>query len=625
MDGEITIGTQLSTDKFDKQIKELEKKISREENKNLKYQAEIEFKQEGIEKSKKALERIPTELDKTFEEMRGVATLTDNLAPDTTEYNNAIQKLQELELKAQTYNVLLQKLPNEIEKQESAVEKLKDKQVQVNDKIEEYQNKINNIKLDKMNQGFNQVGNSIQSIVKKVGGLVLGIFAARSAISFLKSASSELANYDKQYATNLEYIRYALTQAIAPVLQGIVYLAMKLLQLINMIVNALFGVNLFSKGSAESFQKMKSGANGVGKAVKEIKKQLTGFDEINMLTDQSDTGTSAGAGGVGMPSFDLSALSGKTPEWLKWLVNNKDLILAILAGIAAALVAIKLGLTGIQALGIGLLVGGLVYAIQNLIKYLKDPSWINFGKIIQGIGVAIIGLGVAFLGLPAIIVGVIVLIVGTIIKYWEQIKAFLQSGIDWLTNRSDWVHKMFGDVIGNIYDTFIKNLQLILNWFDMTFKNLKKAFDGFIEFIKGVFTGNWEQAWEGIKKIFGATWDWIKNTVVTKFTLIWNSISSVISAIGNIFIELWNKIIDGANTAFNWIIRIFSNIGSFFSNVINNILGFFGDLGYRAGEVVSNAFRNVVNGVLGAIELILNAPIRAINGLINAINQIPRS
>ena len=306
--------------------------------------------------------------------------------------------------------------------------------------------------------GFKNFGNSIQSSISKVARLALGIFGVRSAYLALRRASSDLATYDKQYAANLEYIRYALTQAIAPVLRWIVQMAATLLGYINAIMQGWFGINLFSRGSAESFKKMKAGAGGTAKAVKEIKKQLAGFDEINMLTDQSDSGTSAGAGGVGMPNFDLSAMQGEPPEWLQWIIEHKNEILSTLAGIAAGLLALKFGLGGIKALGIGILVKGIIDLISSLRDYLKDPSWENFGKVVKAIGEIILGVGILIGNVPLIVAGAIVLITGLIIKYWDQIKAFLQKGIDWLKGKSDWVHKMFGDVIGNIYDTFVENL-----------------------------------------------------------------------------------------------------------------------------------------------------------------------
>lgn len=578
MDGEITIGTKLDTDKFDRQISDLEKKMKKEEDKKIVIDAKLGSQQEDLEKARQ-------ETDKLADAYQRLKELQDKLAAGkaTPGEFTSFQDLQSTYGSLEQLGTQFDKALTKQDAIEQKVAQTKFRYDEINAKVSEYKQKIENVKIEKqvadvekLKSGFNNVGSSIQGAVKHVARLALGIFGIRSAFMFLRQASSDLAGYDKQYATNLEYIRYALTQMIAPVLQWIVRLAATLLGYINAIVQGWFGINLFARGSAENFNKMKARASGVSKAVKEIKKQLTGFDEINMLTDQSDTGTSAGAGGVGMPNFDLSAMQGEVPEWLQWIIDHKDEILSVLAGIAGGLIAIKLGASGIQALGIGVMVAGIIYTIQSLLDYLKDPSWENFGKVIQGIGVAILGLGIiigaATGGWVVAIVGAVILIVGIIVKYWNQIKAFLQSGIDWLSGKSDWVHQMFGDTIGNIYDDVVKYLQIVLNWIDGTFKNIKGAFDGFIKFIKGVFTGNWEQAWEGIKQIFLNTFQAILRTFTTFFTLI------------------KNNVVTFARTA---------------------------------GDIIASAFKIVVNSVLSAIERVLNSPIRAINRLIGVINAVP--
>ena len=575
MDGEITIGTKLDTDKFDRQISDLEKKMKKEEDKKIIIDAKLGSQQEELDKARQKTDALADAYQRLKEVQDRLAT-----GQATPKEFATFQDLQN------TYGSL-EKLGTEFDRAltkqnaiEQKVAQTKYRYDEINAKVSEYKQKIENVKIqkqvadvEKLKSGFNSVGSSIQSTVKHVARLALGIFGIRSAFMFLRRASSDLASYDQQYATNLEYIRYALTQMIAPVLQWIVKLAATLLGYINAILNGWFGINLFSRGSAKNFQKMKAGAGGVAKAVKEIKKQLAGFDEINMLTDQSDSGAGGGGGAGGVaPDFDLSALQGEPPEWLRWIIDHKDLILAIMTGIAAGLLAWKLGLGGIKALGIGIAVAGLVYAIQGLLGYLKEPTWENFGKIIQGIGIAVIGLGVAFLGLPAIITGVVILIVGTIIKYWDKIKDYLQKGIDWLMNKSDWVHEKLGDTIGNIYDITVKDLQLILNWFDKTFNNIKQILDGIIQFVRGVFTGNWREAWEGVRKIFGGIFDWIKNTFFTLIDIAWNGLSNFASTIGN---------------------------------------------------VVASIFKNIVNGVLRTIENVLNSPIRTINRLISVINAVP--
>ena len=493
-----------------------------------------------------------------------------------------LQNYAEINKQNEKFGATLDKAYEKQTKLNNKVEQTSLAYKQIQDNVQGYKTKIESVKLQKqqaqVNQiknGFNKMNTSVSSSIKHIGRLALGIFSVASAYRLMSAASSTLGQYDEQYATNLEYIRYLISQAIAPALKYVVNLASTLLSYLNYILNAWFGITLFSKNSAKNFMNAKNSTGGISKNTGKIKKDLqtTPFDEMNILTDTSDSGISGGAGGGAIaPSIDPSMLQGEVPDWIKWIVDNKDLILAIMAGITAGLLAWKLGLDGIKALGIGLLIAGLIYTIQSLIDYLNDPSWENFGKIIQGVGLAIIGLGALIGSVPLVVAGAIVLIVGTIVKYWEQIKAFLQQGIDWLKGKSDWVHEMFGEVIGNIYDAWVEKLQLILNFFDNTFKNIKSIFDNIIGFIRNVFTGNWKGAWENIKNIFAAIWNQIKNTFVTIFSLIKNMVVTV------------------AQTT---------------------------------GTIIAGVFKVVINAVLRTIETVLNAPIRAINSLIGVINNVP--
>ena len=584
-DGSIMIETKLSTDKFDKQITDLEKKIKNEEEKaQLKLKAKLQAEDE-LEKHKQAVFEIEKEYEKTSQQVEHLQSIMSkqsqgvSLTPqDFTDLQNYAEINKQNEKLGATLDKAYEKqtkLNNKVEQTSLAYKKIQDN-------VQGYKTKIEGVKLQKqqaqVNQikdGFNKMNTSVSSSIKHIGRLALGIFSVASAYRLMSAASSTLGQYDEQYATNLEYIRYLIAQTIAPALKYVVNLASTLLSYLNYILNAWFGITLFSKNSAKNFMNAKNSTGGISKNTGKIKKDLqtTPFDEMNVLSDTSSSGTSGGAGGGAIaPSIDPSMLQGGVPDWIKWIVDNKDLILAIMAGITAGLLAWKLGLDGIKALGIGLLIAGIVYTIESLLEYLQDPSWENFGKIIQGIGLAIIGLGALIGSVPLVVAGAIVLIVGTIVKYWEQIKSFLQQGIDWLKGKSDWVHEMFGEVIGNIYDAWVEKLQLILNFFDNTFKNIKSIFDNIISFIRNVFTGNWKGAWENIKNIFVTIWNQIKNTFVTIFSLIKNMVVTV------------------AQTT---------------------------------GTIIAGVFKAVVNAVLRTIESVLNAPIRAINRLIGVINNVP--
>lgn len=565
-DGSIMIETQLSTDKFDKQIINLEKKIKDEENKSeLKLKAKLQAEDE-LKRHKQAIFEVEKEYEKTSQQVEHLQSIMSKQSQGislTPQEFTDLQGSKEIIALNEKQGAQLDRMYAKEVKLNNAVDRTTLAYKQTKDNVTSYKTKIESVNLQKqqaqvsqLKKGFQKVNTSVSSSIKHIGRLALGIISVASAYRLMSSASSTLGQYDEQYVTNLEYIRYLIAQAIAPALKYVVNLASTLLSYLNYILNAWFGITLFSKNSAKSFMNAKNSTGGISKNTGKIKKDLqtTPFDEMNILTDTSDSGTSGGTGGGAIaPSIDPSMLQGEVPDWLKWIADNKDLILSIMAGITEGLLAWKLGLDAIKALGIGLLIAGIIYTIESLLGYLQDPSWENFGKIIQGIGLAILGVGVIIGSVPLMVAGAIVLIIGTIVKYWEQIKAFFQKGIDWLESKSDWIHKMFGDTIGDLYDFIVDILQDTLNSFDGLFNGIKTIFDGIIKLVKGVFTGDWKTAWEGLKQITKGVFDSLWAIAKWPLNMIISGLNTLIRGANRIHFNIpdWVPGIGGKQFGFN--------------------------------------------------------------------------
>lgn len=575
MDGYLKIKTKIDNKDVDKGIEELENKVKKLQEDNSKSGTEQNLLQKELENYKELQAKADSYKQKIKElKAEKMAMFKNNSAlavsVDTPEYANIKAQIADMKQKYTQATAEIDKQSPKIEKVYSKLDKIKAKQTENNAKIQQFKSKIESIKANNVRSSIDGIGKSITGQISKIGKMAIAVVGIRTAWSAVRSAINLVSQYNPQMSADLQYMGYCIANIVAPAVQWLTRLLYTALSYINAIMQAWFGINIFANSSAKAFKKMQSSAGGTAKSAKEIQKSLQGFDEMNVLSDNSND--SSGGSGIATPSMDLSNMQGEIPEWLKWIIDNKDLILSVISGITVGLLAWKLGLDGIKALGIGVLISGIVYTIQSLISYLNDGSWENFGKIIQGIGVALLGLAIVIGSVPLAVAGAITLIVGTIVKYWEQIKAFLQNGIDWLTGKSDWVHEMFGDTIGNIYDMFVNSLQNLLNLFDSIFTMVKGIFDGFIMFIKGVFTGDWKMAWEGIKKIFTSIWEGIKGV----FFAVWNQIKNVVVTVGK-----------------------------------------------TVGNIIANTFKAVVNGVLRAIESILNFPIKSINRLIGVINNVP--
>ena len=435
VDGYLKIKTKIDNKDVDKGIIELENKIKKLQEDNSKaseeqssLQREIDSYEQLQQKAdayRHKIKELQAEKDMIFKSNPALA-----FQGNMQEYENIKVKIGEIQQKyAQAVNEIDKQSPK-IEKVRTKLDKVKSKQTENNTKIEQFKQKIEQINLKKVQSGIDNVGQKIQGTVSKLGKMTMAVFGIRTAFNAVRQAMNIVAQYNPQISADLEYMRYCIANLLAPAVQWLTKLLYTALSYVNAIASAWFGINLFSNSSAKNFQKMQKSASGTAKAMKEINKSRESFDEMNVLQDDGSVSGNTGTG-ISAPNTDLSNIQGEVPSWLKWITDNKDLILSILAGIASGILAIKLGLGGIKALGIGVLITGIIYTVQSLLAYLKDPSWKNFGKIIQSIGVAVIGLGILIGNVPLIVIGAIVLIVGTIIKYWKQIKNFLQSGIDW--------------------------------------------------------------------------------------------------------------------------------------------------------------------------------------------------
>ena len=477
----------------------------------------------------------------------------------------------EVELGTKSFDAQIKAVQGEIdgiEEKLSKAKELKLSDAQIDElilKLEKANNKLVSLNEQKNKLGntatIDDLGKSFEKAIKKVGKLALGIFGIRSAYMAVRRASSDLASYDEQYATNLEYIRFVLTQAIAPIIKWIVNMAMKLLQLINAISIGLFGVNLFSKGSAENFNKMKKGANGVEKAVKGIKKQLMGFDEVNVLSSQSDTGTGVGAGGVGLGDItDLSEPTEGMKKLIKFIQDakdvidkNKDAIIGGLLGIAGAIWAIKNGADILQTSGLFIFLFGVGEAIGDIIDYIKDPSWEKFGEIIQDIGFAVAGLGLIFKDWKLILFAIILEIVGYVIKHWDEISEKIDKGVKEIKGFFEEFWSFIDWLDTEIYNRIVTLLITLKNYFGGWISELLGTFtglfwgiynsfsyiiNGMIKIFQGDFVGGLIQMGKGLANFFIAV------------------INFVISAINTLLYPLRALIVEaGRVTGKNWTIN----------------------------------------------------------------------
>lgn len=97
-------------------------------------------------------------------------------------------------------------------------------------------------------------------------------------------------------------------------------------------------------------------------------------------------------------------------------------------------------------------------------------------------------------------------------------------------------------VLANIITTVLgAAIEGAMEYFD----GIKTTMSGLIQFIKGVFTGDWKSAWEGVKNIFKGIFDSFEAIVKTPLNAVIRLINRAFSNIGTIDIPDWVPIIGG--------------------------------------------------------------------------------
>ena len=424
MDGEVVIKATLDSSELEKQLKQQKSRL-------IQYEKE----EERLIKQRTKLEE--TSLKSYFESQK---MLYEEMQ------NNIKNAKEDLEKKAaqkgyeKTMAWLGKSNAAQLKQYEQINQRIKETQRSqslLKNEIGETTGKLNQSKLfDGIKGSINDIGKSISKITKKVVRWGLAIFSIRGAYMAIRRAVSVISEQDEQLGANIEYMRNALAYALEPIVRRIVEWLKQMMYYVGYLTKAWFGRNIFENAN----KSLKSAS----KSAKELKKQLAGFDEMNVLSSDSS------AGG-GTPDFDLTKPEDMPiPGWLDWLAKNGDTVKLIVEAIGIGIASWKLanlikdlGLLGSLPIwklvaGIALTIAGLVIYIKKMIDYFKDPTWENFIGILGGLALVAAGVFLIFGGFPALIVTIIGLVgalVAAIVKNWDKIKGFFKKIITWINDK----------------------------------------------------------------------------------------------------------------------------------------------------------------------------------------------
>lgn len=110
--------------------------------------------------------------------------------------------------------------------------------------------------------------------------------------------------------------------------------------------------------------------------------------------------------------------------------------------------------------------------------------------------------------------------------------------------------------------------------------------------------------WDKVKEVASNVWNSIQKT--------WNKVATwfdvnVVQPVSNFFSDMWEGIKKSASDAWDWILGLFSKGGKVFSGIVGAI-----------GDV----FKKIVNSIIGGINKVIAIPFNKINGLLNKIRDV---
>ena len=383
-----------------------------------------------------------------------------------------------------------------------------------------------------------------------------------------------------------------IANAVLPLLTAMAAALSRVINLIAQFTTALFGSATTGKSIATSTGSASTAVGDLGdsydragKSAKKFNKTLMGFDEINTLNSSSDSGAGgsggalAGGGGISIPSLDgggflesavvvsekVKAMADKVKSVLsglkEYISQYKVEILSVVGGIvgvlatifvatnwATIIAAIKTAILGLKGAflaitapisGVALLVGALVATViylWNTSESFRNATIALWGKIKE------------------VIMGVIDVVVTEGKKLWDNyIKGFLTSLGAFLKSLMEFIALLWSAVIAPLLGFIVDVLKpVIVDAFriisEVIGRNLGTIFSlltgfmnilrGVMDFITGVFTGNWSKAWGGVKTIFKTIFDSLVGIVKSPLNFIVRAVNSVIRGINRFKIDI---------------------------------------------------------------------------------------
>ena len=416
-----------------------------------------------------------------------------------------------------------------------------------------------------------------------------------------------------------------LGETFMPVIQKVVVWITVAIAKISALLRVLFGIK--KDKSSETMNKatnsVSSYTGAVNKAtdaVKKLKKQTMGFDEMNILQGQDTaSGSGSGVGDVGY-GIDIGGSEGSIgtllPEDALADIENFEKKMDQIGGKIAGWI------TALAILG-----GGILFVVGAL--SLNLPL-VLIGGTLAGIGIAVGDASGTFSAWGDWLDGIwesistwfsntISAIGDFFSRVWNGIKEGAKSAVDaivgFFANIGNWFYTNVTEPVGNFFSELWQNIKetakAVADWFVQAWTDIKNFFVDIWNSIKEKASNTWD----GIKNVFSTVGNWFHD--------------KVISPVGDFFSGMWGKLKKGAKDAWSGIKDVFSTVANFFGDIFSKAWKKVKDIFSTGGKIfdgikdgIVDAFKTIVNAIITGINKVVALPFKGINWALNKIKNI---
>ncbi len=218
-----------------------------------------------------------------------------------------------------------------------------------------------------------------------------------------------------------------------------------------------------------------------------------------------------------------------------------DVIPGIVGGIQQAAPVIMQIVQSIANFIAGIIpvIGGFIAGIMPVISEIITFVQTNVLPVVQQIFSFIVSTV-----LPAIVSGVQFLAT-TITAVLSAVLPVVQSVFTTIWNIIQPILQQIFTTVQAVLPSILAIFQNVFNTIGGIVNGLATVLSGLIQFITGVFSGNWGQAWEGIKSVFSGAWDALTSIVKGVINNIIGIINGAIAGLNSIKIPDWVPVVGG--------------------------------------------------------------------------------